>query len=343
MGMFCVLSTYVILAAPGGEGSLQQAWGTAPIAGSRALEHIGWGFGVYIPVLLGFYAIVIGGQFVASSAVVARTRRTLGLVAQAMAAALVPALLLILAACVHQPSQAGALVVIVPVTGVTFFLAIQLGGFVVFENSLKLEIAFSTREWAQERMQILRVRGRRPMWLVVIVNALVGGGAAFVTTLCFVSPQRSWWLLFLVYFLFALGLTLINAFGVHTLRTARDRSSKIAAWLLPVSMGLTITGVALNLFIYGIGAVGGAIFAILALCSFSALWPRRHARRFWLDWSVQGAGTAHAARTIARKYVRATREIRELAPATSTEVIPTLRERVSAAVQAFRAKRLSSA
>lgn len=336
-----VVLTYIILAAPGGGGSLEQVWNTAPIAGGQVLEHIGWGFGVYIPVLLAFYAIVIGGQLVESPAAAA-TRRSLGLVAQAMAAALAPALLLIIAAYADDLSKAGALVVILPATGITLFLAVQLGGFVIFEDTLKLAAATRTRDWAQNRFQALRIRGRRPLWLVQAVTAIVGGTFAFALTLCLASPTGPLWTLFLVYVMFTLGLTLFNTFGVQTLRTAQDRSSKIAAWLLPLSMGLIVTTIALNLFLNDAGAGGIAIISIVAFCTLSTLWPRSYMGRFWLNWSIQGAGTASAARAIVRRYVKAAREIRELTPAVKPDSPPTLRERILAAVQAFRAERLEA-
>lgn len=335
-GAFLAVATYLFLAFLGGEETPEGAWRVAPVAGEQVLQHIGWGFGVNIPVLLAFYAIVIGGQLVASPSASA-TRRTLGAVAQMMAAAFLPALLLILAACIHDPSQAGALVVIVPATGITLFLAVQLGGFVVFDNAQKLAAAIRNRDWAQGRLQTLRARGRRPLWLVIALNTALGGAIAFSLTTVIASPKGPLWLLFLVYAMFCLGLTLVNIFGVQTLRTAQDRPSKALAWLLPISMNMIVATIALNLFIQDAGAGGIALFAVLVFCTLSALWPRRFMGRLLLNWTIQGAGTAYAARSIARRYSKACREIQELSCTTSPELPATFRERALTAFRVLRA------
>jgi len=86
MSVFATFAAFVLLAFPS-----ETAWPhlveVAPVVGAEFLAHVGWGFGVYIPVMLGFYAIVIGGQLVASPTVAARTRRRLGFAAEAMACA----------------------------------------------------------------------------------------------------------------------------------------------------------------------------------------------------------------------------------------------------------------
>ena len=313
---------------------MERTWEIASVAGNEVLQHIGWGFGVYIPVLLSFYAIVIGGQLVASSTASA-TRRTLGAVAQMIAATLVPALLLIFAGCIHDPSEAGALVMIIPVTVVTFFLAVQLGGFIVFEDALKLSAAKRDQAWARSRLPALRARGRRALWLVLTVNATFGGVIAFALTDSLASLEGPYWLLLLVYVLFSFGLALVNAFGVQTLRAAQDRSSAAIAWLAPVSTNLLAVTVILNLFIFSSHVGSIALASALIFCMLSTLWPRRFMGRFLLNWTVQGAGTAYAARSLVRLYAKASREIEELS--TLSDSPPNLRERSLAAFRSFRA------
>ncbi|MEV8265789.1 hypothetical protein AB0P00_16755 [Microbacterium sp. NPDC077057] len=339
MSVFATFAAFVLLAFPS-ETALPQLVEVAPVAGAEVLTHIGWGFGVYIPVMLGFYAIVIGGQLVASPTVAARTRRRLGFAAEAMAGALTPALLLILAVCVKDPTKAGSLFVVLPAAGVTFFLAVQLGGFVVFEPALRLAEAIRSRAWAASQLPALRSRSRRPVWLVATVTAVLGGILGLAVTVAIAPPGSELVLtelvLTVVYAMFAAGLTLFNLHGLHTFLTARDRLTKIAAWLFPVSIALAVFAIAGGLIGDGAIAGGVSVLAVLAFCTLSALWPRSIPWAFGQDWSVRGAGAALAARAVARTYGTSVRTVNELS---ATQVLPPtggLRERLLAVVSALR-------
>lgn len=340
MSVFATFATFVLLAFPSAT-----AWShlveVAPVAGAEVLTHIGWGFGVYIPVMLGFYAIVIGGQLVASPTVAARTRRRLGFAAEAMAGALTPAMLLILAVCVKDPTKAGSLFVVLPAAGVTFFLAVQLGGFVVFEPALRLAEAIRSRAWAASRLPALRSRSRRPVWLVATATAVVGGILGLAVTFAIAPPPGSELMLTVVHAMFAAGLTLFNLHGLHTFLTARDRLTKIAAWLFPVSIALAVFAIAVGLIGDGAIAGGVSVLAVLAFCTLSALWSRSIPWAFGQDWSVRGAGAALAARAVARTYGTSVRAVNELS---ATQVLPPtggLRERLLAVVSALRGEVLA--
>ena len=232
LGLFI---TFVLGSLPGGSEGPALAFERAPEAGKVVLQHIGWAFGAYIPILLGFYAIVVGGQLVADPATAARTRRMLGLVAEVMTGCLVPALALIVAACIAEPAQAGALFVVVPVSAVMFFLAIQLGGFVVFERAEQLATAERTRDWAKERLRTLRSRSRTPIWLVVLVHTLLGALIGLVTAWSLNRSPSSVIVLCILYGMTALGLAFAGANGVHSFHTAQGRVSRIMAWPLPAA------------------------------------------------------------------------------------------------------------
>lgn len=333
VGLFIV---FVLAALPGGNEGVYRAMGLAPVAGAVVLEHIGWAFGAYIPILLGFYAIVIGGQLVADPTTASRTRRTLGLVAETMTGVLVPALVLILAACIADPSQAGALFVILPVAGVMFFLAIQLGAFIVFERAEQLASAERARDRAKERLPALRQRSRKPIWLVVTVNAIAGGLLGTGTTLAITRPTGSVVALLGLYALIGLVLGFASAHGMYLFRTAQDRTSRVMAWAFPTALYLAGIMLAVQLFVTSGPAGGTSVLVIVAFSVASTLWPRKGAPRFILNWTIQGATTGYAAKTITSTYVTNVRKIRELIQTPDADEPATLRDRIVAVFQAFR-------
>lgn len=333
LGVFLVF--LLGMAADSGDGGYL-AMELAPEAGALVLEHIGWGFGAYIPILLGFYAIVIGGQLVAAPATAARTRRTLGFVAEAMASAFIPALVLIIVACIDDASLVGALLVIVPVAAVMFFLAIQLGGFIVFERALRLASAERSRDWAEARLATLRNRSRIPVWLVVTIHTLVGGAVGLGTDLALMRPSGSNGVLFLLFAMLALILGFASVNGVYTLRTARDRTSKVMAWVLPSVLYLMVLTLILELFSTSGVAAGGGVLAVVSLLVASTFFPRKRSNRILRNWTLHGAATGYAAKFVAKTYARNMREIRELRHPSESHHPASPRDRIMAAIYAFR-------
>jgi len=271
----------------------------APAAGAQVLQHIGWGLGIFVSVLLGFYLIVIGGQFVQSPAE-AKTRRHLGFVAELVAAALVPALLLVGAACVQDLSKAGALFVILPVAGLMFFLAIKLGGFVVLDDDLRLNLALQSRDWAAARLLGLGQKSRLPTWLASSAAVVTGGVVGTIAGWTFGAPVGGLPLLFVVCAMFTGGLTLINFWGIRAFHVATDRLSRVGAWLLPSSIGLVVAASALEVAMTSAVSIGIAMLAALVFSELTALWPRRLPGGLGRDWSMHGVAVASAWRYVAR-------------------------------------------
>ena len=98
---------------------------------------------------------------------------------------------------------------------------IQLGGFMVFERELRLASAERSRDWTKERLGTLHQRSRNPIWLVVAVQAVLGGLVGTRMTLILSRPTGATVVLFLLYGLIALVLAFASVYGVHTFRTAR--------------------------------------------------------------------------------------------------------------------------
>lgn len=338
MSTLALLLVLIAAALPGGADSVTKAISLAPAAGATVLEHIGWVFGAYIPILLGFYAIVVGGSLVTDDAAAARTRRNLGTVAEVMVSALVPALVLILAMCIAKPSQAGVLLVIVPVSAVMFFLAVQLGGFIVFETALRLQSARDSREWSNRRLRLLRRRSRKPIWLVVALNAAVGTAVGVFVVFLTGSSQMAQLESIVVFGIFALGLAVLGVSAINIFYTSRDRLSRIGAWLMPAAGYLAVFAVALGLLA---SSDMGEAFGLIAVVSFSTMslfWRRRNSPQLVINWTVKGAGTKSAARAVAKVLARNVKEIRELRPDEAT-VTPLPRwEKIIAGLKAFRAE-----
>lgn len=335
LSILALLIVFGVPLALGREKALVTIWELSPDLGNVVLEHIGWGFGVYIPALLGFYAIVIGGQITASPAGEVRNRRALGIVAEVITAALAPALVLVFAAGAKDPVQLGALFIAVPATAVTFYLAVQLGGFVVLERERRLELAKESKDWAQERLKDLQHRSRRPLWIVVTANTLVGsmlGLAVFLLG----GLSKNYLVAYLIYFLTALGLSLLNMFGIDMLRTARDVFSKIIAWLVLGGVYLAVVMLVLYVFVFvapaaGVGMLSTAVFIIA-----STFLPRHGGPSRVMDWTLRGAAIRQAAKSVVGVYRRSARKIQELTPNPGAHETPTFRDRLIAALQAFK-------
>lgn len=300
----------------------------APVAGLAILQHIGWGFGVYVPVLLGFYVVVIGRQLAADKAKEHETRRELGLVATALAGALVPALFFVVVACIKDPMKAGALIVVVPASLLVFFLAIKLGSFGVVEEELRLKNAMSSREWAKGRLKALRVRSRKPLTAVLFVNALTGviGGFAVVYFAVGISPEFA--AIGILYLLAALGLAYVGMNWHYSLRTATGKSDKITGWLLAGMVYVAVVSVAIVALGSSIPQAGVGLFVLMAVLFLATLAPIREASPILVNWTLRGSAAREAASWIARKHRRNVLEIMELGPETGDNNRPTLRERI---------------
>lgn len=336
LSLFATFLAGMIGVAADPQNDILQALNRMPSVGMAALDHIGWAFGVYVPVLLSFYVIVIGRELTDSGPAAGRTRRNLGLAAEAMMACFTPALAVVVAACVSQPSHAGALLVIVPVTAVMLFLAVRLGGVIVPDREQRLAAARRSVMWAEERLPHLKVRSARPLRLILVVNIILSTIISVsVSTLAASEPGVIRTLQLLVLYAFiSLLFTALNVNAIYSWHSAGDRASKILAWALPLTIYLVVTLLIVLAFIC-VPPAGYGVGTIALLIGLSSFWPRKYAPHLLVNWSLQGAGARCAAKSIATTYVRSLREIRELSATQETSVPSTLRDRIIAAVKAL--------
>ncbi|MBP5801327.1 hypothetical protein J2D78_04440 [Microbacterium maritypicum] len=287
---------------------------SAPKVGAVVIDHIGWAFGVYVPVLLGFYVVIIGGQLTAPKEVAARIRRRLGFVAEAMVAALMPAVVLVAAACASDASSVGLVVLVLPVMSLTIFLAVQLGSFVVFEPALQVATSTRTRDWASRRLRTLGYRSLRPAWLSLLCSASAFGLAATVITLMFFLPVPEWWIPFAVlgiYSCLALVLCAASVTGSFLRDTASDRFSRILGWVLIVGpYGIVlVAAVHSAVTVEPIAPLGFGV--VTSLTAVSTLWPASRSRLI-RDWSLRGTARRLAAKSVVRTYRSSVAKLREL-------------------------------
>ena len=338
--LFAIWMTVVIafvfyLANGANRDSTAQVWPQIVIAGQVVLLHIGWGLGVYVPTLLGFYAIVVGKQWIVGQSDAAETRRSLGFVAEVLGASLIPPVLFVIAACVDDPSQLGALLVISPAAGITLFLSIKLGSFLVFDSEYRRMQALQAQERAKKSLDGLRSRSKRPKLLVIFVNSSMAASVGFLVMLFLGISHLLIPRLFLVNFVISLVFVGIGIHGVYMLRTAHDRFSKVMAWLTSIFFVFFFLFLLLNVLIESpLGPAGGAGFlAIVAVAVGSTVWPFP----VLFDWSIQGVGRSFAAHSHVRIYGKSIRLVRELTPQRTPESPPTIGRRIRAAFQAFAA------
>jgi hypothetical protein len=300
------------------------SWSVA--AGEVVLAHVGWGFGIAVPTVLGFYVIVTGGQLLGSPSESA-TRRALGGVALLLFVAFVPALLLMVVACLHDPTLVGALFIVLPSYGLMLFLTVQLGGF-VFDPEARVAAALVSREWAKGRVKALSLRSRRSPISVAVVNVLIATVLGSVVSLAMDGPDAlRWWPV--VHLIVAVTLTFAALGAVRLTHISRDRSAFILVWMTVGGLYLTVIVFILQLWLDDTGRQGGAtgLFAVALFLLLSTFWARSRKRRILLDWSIQGAATRSAGRFTARRLAKSVDEIARLTPAAEVPPSPLTRLR----------------
>ncbi len=324
------LLTLLVVGAPHGF----QTAGTveaARVAGEEALAQVGWGFGVYIPTLLGFYAIVAGGQLIGGEAAAARVRRVLGFVAELMLAAIVPALLLIVLYVTLAPAKLGALLVVLPVTGVMIFLAVQLGGFLVPDADVWLDSLGETGKALRERLKGVRARSRRPAFSVLLANVAAPTVVATLLVGPVVQQSPEQWFGALVLFGgVALFFVVIGWACEFMSKRASDRVSRIAPWVALITLYVVLGA---GIFFAARGApwlVYLAWFLVLGGVLASTIGGGAGAPRWFLNCSIRGVAQRSAGRSAVKALRRTSAQARELRTQLAAPLRLTERQRARA-------------
>ncbi|MGY3565091.1 hypothetical protein [Sinomonas sp. RB5] len=245
LGFGCtyVSAAIVYLALGGGSGLEVVLW--AAKSAKLLLDQLGWTWGIYVAVLLAFYAVIGGEQIVGSRVTAARTRRNLGFFAELMAASTVPTLAIVLIYCAEHPTRWSALFVLIPVGGIIWFLGIQLGAFVVFEREIRRARARATLACTTNQLPALQKAAGRAAWAVLLANAAVV--ATFAVMPVLLGGSRSAIAFWVLLFLAALVQLGINLYTVYDTKISSGWLTKGVSWLLPAFT--TLSGVALGVAI----------------------------------------------------------------------------------------------
>lgn len=301
-------------------------------AGPAALESTSMIFGVYLPVLLGFYALVIGGQLITNESSAVKIRCSLGYIATVMTGLFTPALALAVCACFFDPPRIGTFLVILPLAGLMYFLTIRLGGFIVFERGPDLGAMKQYIIWAKTRSSTLRQRSDRPKWLVISVNSIVAASISLSISLELVDTPIQGMALFALYLSMALMLSAFGARAVYVAYSSRTRSDGIVACVPTSAVYLAYLAMIILVFEYPYIQIAYAMSAILIFVLISMLLPRATSNKFLTDWSLHGAAVRSAASTLNSRIAKYEDVIAEIR---STE-LPTQRSGVENVIHALK-------
>ena len=149
------------------------------------------------------------------------------------------------------------------------------------------------------------------MW---VVNSAVIAAVALLLALP--AGPRDALVLYGLYFALVIAILGANAFTLYMFLSSRDAFTRVMAWIVRVLLYLVVVMV-LNAFVASdesplSSRIGWALIVVIFLTLATTFWPRTHGPQSILDWSVQGAATQLAAKSLTKKYETATRELQEL-------------------------------
>ena len=308
------------------------AWFTS--AGKVLALHAGWYYGVLIPLLLGFYAFIAGGQLLGVPHV-QQSRRHLGIVAELLAAATSPVFLVLMGFGILHASERTLVMVLLPVQAVVLFLGAQLGGFIVFGRDERHRAAVASAEAARTGLASVGDRSRSPWWLTLLAHAVIVGCVSWAAAaaVLYVKPILATWPLLgaLAILAAVIGALFIGAEWLF--RAATDRVSRAVAWFVPYGVVLFLILAAVS---QPSSRVAVAIDAALGVQLVVAVLSThvRGSRQWWRDWSLGGAGRRIAAQEITRRYAGAMREARatRAAPAADRTLVAGIKKWMQAAL-----------
>ncbi|WP_306231775.1 hypothetical protein [Agrococcus beijingensis] len=264
-------------------------------AGESVAGHIALIFGVLIPVLLGFYALIVGQQLVDDPIGASRTRRKLALLAEAVTASFVPAFAVVALYAVSAPSRASILLVVGPAAFVTLALTVMLGRMATFDPEQQLVEAKITMDWARRRLEQLGLAAAGPTWAALLVNVLAASAAAVVAqwAVTMAAPRLSDVAVFVLASCLLVGACWI-ASSIHS--SGRGLDERIPIWGMPVALTAGSLAAAVSSGLEMVIAVSTLIVVVAG----STLWPASRSDVRTIDLTLRGAGQRTGVRTVAR-------------------------------------------
>ncbi|OOB89514.1 hypothetical protein B0T42_16940 [Rathayibacter sp. VKM Ac-2630] len=306
-----VLTSLVVLVFALGGGGFEETSASAVQAGTVVLAHIGWAFGVNVPVLLSFY-LLIAGQDLRGRPSATLTRRRLGFVAELLTASLVPPILLVLVAAAEDRELLGALLLIGPSFAVLVFLAAQLGTFIAFDYRERRDAAQREKEWLSTRLGDLAGRAGRAPIVVLVVNTVTAAAVAGLATLFAGVPVSTVVVKEFSFLVVAFLLSTADLLGLFLLLTGRGTSEKVTSTVGPAVVTLLVLIFPFSEMVAGRWETGMGFVAVIGLVTASSLLQRRGVEGGLFAWTLNSAGTSWARSALERRLARATSEIEGL-------------------------------
>lgn len=301
-------------------------WVNVAHLGEEASEHVGWAIGAYVPVLLGFYVVIVGGGLLQVD--VARTRRVLSSIAVAVTGALAPALSAIAVFTVAHPTRAGIWLVLVPVASLTVVMTIQLAQFGTFTTEEKRAQLEERARWANATLRRLRRHPQRRWWKVAAAHVTVVTVAALGTAFMLQADAITVGVLAVF-----IGGTLVmcNVLVASSNLVARARLDVHAARFFLGAAYVFAAGILAILSNQGVPLLTSAVIVFGPAILFD-LRPRRRSG-FWWSWSLKEAARTRAAIRIQTKVIPQINRERSELPIVET---PSIAHRLAAAAAAWR-------
>lgn len=291
------------------QGLISESIAVSIDLGQAALAAAGWGIGVLVTALLGFFAITVGGNYLyRESEDLNLQMRSLALVSELAASTAVLCALLITAYCLSAPEVLGQLLFVVPAVMVIVFVAAEVGAYLAPEPEKVISNAETIRTWAQEKAMKLRPQPPHGPWATLLVNGLVFTFVALAIALPagdWASTGSTFGVLFAATAMVAWCCTSVRSVS----HASRDRFSVVISWIALVLFYLLLAVAACGLFTGGMGTLGAILTFISFACALSTWFPRGSpswSTWQWLHgWSLGAGALASSIRTLEKTDQRA--------------------------------------
>lgn len=274
------------------------AWTVLTSGGEEPYGQINWALPMTITVLLAFFGVTIGGQFLAGPMEANDLRRVLGYIAELMAAAIVPVFVFVTCYCIATGARWASLLVITPAVALIVFLGLQLGRFVVATEdaiTTALEVAIERR---RSRIDALERRSRRPLWRGLLVTTAIPAILLATITATISGGRSPIWLALALFAGIMAVLNGIGAWALHSYYTDLTRTRGVVMFL-PGLINFLVGGTEVALIVDAKSPAGPILWgAAIVLGLLLVAVPRRVQPRWLLDWSVNGLIAANAARRL---------------------------------------------
>ncbi|WP_040595147.1 hypothetical protein [Timonella senegalensis] len=284
--------------------------------GPEIADHLGWALGVFIPMQLGFYALIIGKQIAGDAESTAATRKSLGSLAVLMTALLFPSIVSMVGAAMQGTVSPGLLMVYLPPAVLMFVLASQVERFSTTHGEAQLRASVTHRNALLAQRAIVH---RPARWVLPAVLANLGVvtvlGVGVVRVVGDNSKEavgNALPMLVTAFLISAVLLIAVTVLGLWLYQAKTDRFSKVGAATLVALVFAMYFGVALTYESEGANGLGAGLILLLVWTGVSAFTPTRKLPQGVRNFTLGGASARLALFRLDRSIKFEEQKIREL-------------------------------